>query len=201
MTRTIHILRTGAANVASVAAAFGRAGRRPVLTTDPADAATADALVLPGVGAFGAVVDVLDRLELRQPLRDRIAAGRPTLAVCLGLQLLAEASDESPGAAGLGVLPATVRRLPDGVRVPHLGWNQVRADAGCRVLADGAAYFANSYALEAAPAGWRGAAFEHGGTWVAALERGAVLACQFHPELSGAWGQALLGRWLEVARC
>lgn len=201
MTRAIHILRTGAANVASVAAAFGRANRRPVLTTDPADVAGADAVVLPGVGAFGAVAGVLDRLQLRAPLRERIAAGRPTLAVCLGLQLLAEASDESPGAAGLGVLPATVRRLPAGVRVPHLGWNRVRVDEGCRMLTDGAAYFANSYALDAVPDGWCGAAFEHGGTWVAALERGAVLACQFHPELSGDWGQALLGRWLEVARC
>lgn len=197
----IALLDYGAGNLRSVAKALERSGLTVDVTSDPAGVRRADAVVLPGVGAFGAVAGVLDRLELRAPLGERFAAGRPTLGVCLGLQLLAEASDESPGAAGLGVLPATVRRLPDGVRVPHLGWNRVRAGDGCRILTDGAAYFANSYALEAVQGGWSGAAFEHGGTWVAALERGAVLACQFHPELSGAWGQALLGRWLEVARC
>lgn len=203
MSVTVTIVRTGTANLASVAAAFARLEVATVVTENPAVAASAERLVLPGVGAFGAVARTLAERGLVDPLRRRIAAGRPTLAVCLGLQLLATASEESPGAAGLGVLPTTVHRLPAGVRVPHLGWNRVAAGADCRLLADGAAYFANSYALEEAPAGWAAAWFEHGGRRVAALERGAVLACQFHPELSGEWGAALLARWLraEVAPC
>ncbi len=87
----------------------------------------------------------------------------------------------------------------NGLRVPHLGWNRVTAGDGCSLLADGDAYFANSYKLDEVPAGWDGATTDHGGEFVAALERGTVLACQFHPELSGAWGQALIERWLAAA--
>jgi imidazole glycerol phosphate synthase glutamine amidotransferase subunit len=182
----VVLVRTGTANLASVAAALGRAGCAVRLTESPDEAGSAARLVLPGVGAFGAVAE-------------RLRAGRPTLAVCLGLQLLAEASDESPGAHGLGVIKATVTALPEGVRRPQLGWNRVAAGPGCRLLTDGVAYFANSYKLDAIPDGWCGATTDHGGPFVAALERGAVLACQFHPELSGPWGQALVERWLAAA--
>ena len=100
---------------------------------------------------------------------------------------------------GLGLLPARATRFSRGVRVPQLGWNLVRPRPGCRLLQEGHAYFANSYKLDAVPDGWQGALAEHGGAFVAAVERGAVLACQFHPELSGAWGLALLRRWLDLA--
>ena len=197
------MIRTGTANLASVAAAFERAGQPIRISTDPADAESASRVVLPGVGAFGPVADRLDELRLREVLAARIAAGRPTLAICLGLQLLAEASEEDPGARGLGVLPATVTAIGEGLRVPHLGWNHVAAGATCSLLEDGDAYFANSFKLDDVPAGWAGATTDHGGPFVAALERGAVLACQFHPELSGSWGEALLRRWLgeEVPPC
>ncbi|HSL19708.1 MAG TPA: imidazole glycerol phosphate synthase subunit HisH [Methylomirabilota bacterium] len=195
----VVLVRTGTANLASVAAALGRAGCAVRLTESGDDLASAERLVLPGVGAFGAVAERLDALGLREPLAERLRAGRPTLAVCLGLQLLAEASDESPGAHGLGVIKATVTALPEGVRRPQLGWNRVAAGPGCRLLTDGVAYFANSYKLDAVPDGWSGAVTDHGGPFVAALERGAVLACQFHPELSGPWGQALVERWLAAA--
>jgi imidazole glycerol phosphate synthase glutamine amidotransferase subunit len=195
----VVLIRTGTANLASVAAAFHRAGCGVRVTTSADDAATAARLVLPGVGAFGAVAEVIDTLGLRAPLADRIRAGRPTLAICLGLQLLADGSEESPGAAGLGVIGATATALADGVRRPQLGWNRVAAGAGCRLLSDGSAYFANSFKLDAVPDGWHGALTDHGGEFVAAVERGAVLACQFHPELSGAWGQSLVERWLAAA--
>jgi imidazole glycerol phosphate synthase glutamine amidotransferase subunit len=120
------------------------------------------------------------------------------LCVCLGMQLLCEASDETPGARGLAVVPATVQRF-SGVRVPQLGWNRIEAKEGARLLRDGYAYFANSYRLDAMPSGWSGAEASYGGTFVAAIERGALLGCQFHPELSGAWGAELLARWLELA--
>lgn len=201
----VVILPTGVANTASVLAAFRRLGASPRLSESLADARAAGHVVLPGVGSFGAAMQRLHALGLVEPLRERIAANRPTLAVCVGLQVLAEASDESPGVAGLGVLPATVRRFPSSVRVPQFGWNRVTAPAGSGLLASGSAYFANSYRLADVPAprpgsgqaSWRGALSDHGGPFVAALERGRVLACQFHPELSGAWGLELLGRWLE----
>jgi len=97
---------------------------------------------------------------------------------------------------GLGVLPVRVRRIPDTVRVPQLGWNRLEVESGCRLLEPGYAYFANSYCLVDQPDGWKGAFATHGLRMVAALERGPVLACQFHPELSGPWGAALLKRWL-----
>jgi len=195
----IVLMRTGTANLASVAAAFHRAGCGVRISESADDASDAALVVLPGVGSFGAVVERLDELGLRTPLGNRINAGRPTMAVCLGMQLLGEGSEESPGAAGLGVIPATATSLRVGVRRPQLGWNRVAAGAGCRMLSDGTAYYANSFKFDTIPGGWSGAMTDHGGDFVAAIERGAVLACQFHPELSGPWGQSLVERWLEAA--
>lgn len=195
----VAVVRTGTANLASVVAALERAGRPAELTDDPERVRRAARVVLPGVGAFGPVARRLTDSGLAPVLKERIAGGRPTLAICLGLQLLAESSEESPGEAGLGAIPGVVRRLPDGVRVPQLGWNRVEADPACSLLEDGAAYFANSFRLESVPTGWHGAVADHGGPVVAAVERGAILACQFHPELSAAYGQRLVVRWLEMS--
>lgn len=197
----VAVVRTGTANLASVVASLERAGRRVQLTCDPELVAEAPLVVLPGVGSFGPVADGLRALALAAPLAERVRAGRPTLAICLGLQLLAAASEEDPGVPGLGVLAVTATCFPDTVRVPQLGWNRIVATAGCRLLRDGAAYFANSYRFEGIPDGWQGAISDHGGPFVAGVERGAVLGCQFHPELSGAWGQALIERWLETSSC
>jgi imidazole glycerol phosphate synthase glutamine amidotransferase subunit len=125
----------------------------------------------------------------------RARRGASLLAMCVGLQVLFEGSDESPG-EGLGVLPGRVGRFPEAVRVPQFGWNRIEPEPGCRYLEAGFAYFANSYRVLAAP-GCKLARAEHGGTFVAALERGPLLACQFHPELSGAFGHDLMARWLE----
>jgi imidazole glycerol phosphate synthase glutamine amidotransferase subunit len=199
MPTDVVVIPTGTANLASVLAGLSRADAAPRLAGGPRDVADADAVVLPGVGALAAAMARLHAADLVAPLRDRIAAGRPTLAVCLGLQLLAERSDESPGVPALAVVPGTVRRLPDTVRVPQMGWNRVEPDPGCRFLSPGWAWFANSFCLPAAPTGWAAAWAEHGGPFVAAMEKGPLLACQFHPELSGAWGAALLERWVRAA--
>ena len=171
-------------------------GTPPLVSDERSVIEAADWLVLPGVGAFGAAVKTLRGRDVCRALADRLRAGRPTLAVCLGLQLLCQSSDESPGVAGLGVIAATVTRFPATVRVPQLGWNRVVAESKCAVLKAGSAYFANSYRLVECPSGWNAAYADHGGRFVAALERGAVLACQFHPELSGRWGLDLLRAWL-----
>ncbi len=199
MTARPLIVRTGVANLASVMAAFRRLGAEPAFSSSPDEAASADAVVLPGVGAFDAAIEALSADGMDVAIRERVLAGRPTLCVCLGMQLLCEDSEEAPGAKGLGVVPHTVTRFPDTVRVPQLGWNWVVSDAGCRMLVSGYAYFANSYRLAEAPAGWQVAWSEHGGRFVAAMERDGVLACQFHPELSGPWGLSLISRWLEPA--
>jgi len=198
MTREVTVIRTGSANLASVVAALERANCSVCVSEDPDRALTADRVVLPGVGSFGPVARRLAETGLAAPLAERLLAGRPTLAICLGLQLLAAGSEEDPGVPGLEVLPVTATRFNDGLRVPQLGWNRVTADPEARLLHDGTAYFANSYKLDAVPPGWSAATTDHGGPFVSAVERGPVLACQFHPELSGPWGQALIERWLDV---
>lgn len=198
---TITIVRTGVANLASVVAAFERLGAVTHVTTDAAEVAAASHVMLPGVGAFGAGMAALEAHGLGRALAQRVAADRPTVAICLGLQLLCQASEETSGIAGLGLLPVTVTRFdPSHVKVPQLGWNRVHVPDGARYLEPGHAYFANSFRVtdrEALP-GFTVATADYDGPFVAALERGRLLACQFHPELSGPWGSALLRRWLEA---
>jgi len=194
---SVLIIDTGVANIASLLAAFERLGRPARLTDSVVELGDAAHVVLPGVGAFRAGMERLTGAGLAEPLRRRIDAGRPTLAVCLGLQLLCEASEESPGVEGLGVVPARVTRYSDAVRVPQFGWNEVEPGEGAALLEPGFAYFANSFRIERLPNGWTGATADHDGPFVAALERDDLLGCQFHPELSGQWGSALLGRWLQ----
>jgi len=194
--RDIVIVQTGSANTASVLSKFTSMGVRPRLTDQPAEIESAAHVVLPGVGSFGAAMDRLSRAALVEPLRARIASGASTLCICLGLQLLFEESEESPGVRGLGVVPGMITRFTGESRVPHMGWNRVVAPDGLAFVRDGDAYYANSFRAAAAPEGWRVATTEYGGRFVAAIERKSVLACQFHPELSGGWGIDLLTRWL-----
>ncbi len=195
----VVVVTTGTANTASVLAGLSRAGATARLTTDPKDVLSAPRVVLPGVGAFAAAMNRLNLEDLVEPLRERIRSGAPTLTICLGLQLLAKGSEESPGTEGLGVVDCTVTRLPETVRVPQIGWNLVEPDPSCKLLQRGYAYFANSYCIKQRPASFGAALTDHGGPFVAALERGQVVACQFHPELSGQWGLSLLRRWLEAS--
>lgn len=195
----VLIAPTGVANTASVMAAFRRLGAEPRLAGDPGEVAAATHVMLPGVGAFGPAMARLRERGLDAALKDRIAAGRPTICICVGHQLLFEASEESPGVAGLGAIPGEIGRFAgEGVRVPQFGWNRVRPGEDCSLLEEGYAYFANSYRALAAP-GWAVAHGEHGGRFVAAVERGNVIGCQFHPELSGSYGSALLSRFLELS--
>jgi imidazole glycerol phosphate synthase glutamine amidotransferase subunit len=197
MNNEVLVVSTGTANTASVLAGLRRAGAQPVLANDPEAIAQADRVVLPGVGAFKAAMNQLNRDGLTEVLCTRIAEGRPTLAICLGLQLLCERSEESLGTAGLGVIKTDVRQIAGSVRVPQMGWNLIKPDSGCQYLRPGYAYFANSYCLNEVPDTWQTARTNYGASFVSAVEQGDVLACQFHPELSGAWGADLLKRWYE----
>ena len=193
----VVVVPTGTANIASVLAAFRRLGAHPRVSEDRGEVAGASHVMLPGVGAFGASMARLVELGLDGVLRERIEADRPTIAICVGHQLLFETSEESPGVRGLGVVHGHVGRFEGDVRVPQFGWNAVQSSEGSQLIEDGWAYFANSYRATAAP-GWVVATATHGGRCVAAMERGNVVTCQFHPELSGAYGEALLSRFLEL---
>jgi imidazole glycerol phosphate synthase glutamine amidotransferase subunit len=193
----VVIVPTGTANIASVMAAFRRLGAEPRVSESLDQVARASHVMLPGVGTFGAATRRLVEHGLDRVLRERITADRPTIAICVGHQLLFETSDENPGVRGLGLVQGHIGRFPDDVRIPQFGWNEVRPAENARLLEAGYAYFANSYRATAAP-GWNVAEATHGGRYVAAMERGNVIGCQFHPELSGAYGEALLARFLEL---
>ncbi len=198
MAREVVVLPTGTANLASVLAAFSRQGATTRMAENAAMVSAAERVVLPGVGTFGAALAGLRQAGLADAIAARVRAGAATLAMCVGLQVLFEESDESPDVKGLFAIPGRVGRFPETVRVPQFGWNRIEPAPTCRFLRPGYAYFANSYRVLDAP-GCAIATAEHGGRFVAALERDHVLACQFHPELSGAYGHALIARWLEGA--
>jgi imidazole glycerol-phosphate synthase subunit HisF len=193
----VVIVNSGVANLASVAGAFRRLGADVRITDDPSEVRAARRLVLPGVGSFGAGTAALASRGLDAAVHEAVSGGTSLLGICLGLQMLCRTSEETAGVAGLGLIEADCYRLPEGVLLPHLGWNHVEPDAGCRLIEPGDAAYANSFALREAPEGWAAAWSVHGEPFVAALERDNILACQFHPELSGAWGAALLQRWLD----
>ena len=209
----VVVVATGAANTASVCAALRRAGGMPVLSADPALVSGAGRVVLPGVGAFGPAMESLRATGLADALCRRVLAGQPTFGICLGLQLLAAASEESTGAGGLGVIRTPVTRLKSNAgrswHIPNMGWRTVRASGGGPQPSawPAMAYYANSYALDAArfrsldDAQWAAATTRFAGMDFVAIaqRRGAplVLAAQFHPELSGSAGQALLSAWLD----
>lgn len=197
MSRTVAIVPTGTANLASVQAAFRRLGAEVAIVEDADAVCRAERVVLPGVGAFGAAAMRLQARGLDVAIRERVLADRPTLCVCVGHQLLFAASEESPGVFGLGVVAGTVTRFPQQVRTPQFGWNWVEAADDTLLLDSGWAYFANSYRALTAP-GWRIATSDHGGRFIAAMEKGNIIGCQFHPELSGVYGAALLARFLEL---
>ncbi len=196
----VSVIDTGIANAASVSAAFARCGADVRLITDRKSVEHAGLLVLPGVGSFGAGMERLCAEGLDRVLLQRVRDDRPTLAICLGMQLLCVSSQETPGVSGLGILDGRITPFTPSVRCPQFGWNLVEADHGCRVLRTGYAYFANSFKLEQAPAEWQTGVTIHGSPFVSAVERGNILACQFHPELSGSWGKELLCRWMAMSR-
>jgi glutamine amidotransferase len=195
----IAIVDYGLGNLGSVSKALRHCGAQVVLSADPAVLAEAEALVLPGDGAFGATMDEIRGRGLEGPLHAAVRRGQPLLGICIGMQVLFEEGHEHGRHAGLGLLPGTVRRLPDGVRVPHMGWNALRRRQPHPVVdavPDGAhVYFVHSYFCDAAPDVVL-ATTEHGVEFPAIVGRGALLGMQFHPEKSQSVGLALMQAWV-----
>lgn len=189
------IVSTGIANIASVQAAFRRINCESFVTSEADEVRAASHVMLPGVGAFGAGMHMLTEHGLVEAIRERADLDRPLMAICLGLQLLGVSSDETPGVAGLGVHSGSAARFGPDVRVPHFGWNEVMPDREMNFVDRGFAYFANSFRVIDVPKGWKAALTDYDGAFCSALERGNILACQFHPELSGAYGLEIMRRW------
>ncbi len=158
----------------------------------------ADRCILPGVGAFGDAMNKLENYGLIPVIREFAASGKPFLGICLGLQLLFSQSEETPDVKGLGILPGVVKRIPDapGLKIPHIGWNDLKLREGRRLFAglaeESYVYFVHSYYLEAGDEDVVAATTEYGVTIHAAVEKDNVFACQFHPEKSGDVGMQIL---------
>jgi len=198
----IAVLDYGIGNLGSAHKALVHLGADARLVSDPADAADAAGVVLPGVGAFGRCAQALRATGLDGAVDDALARGVPFLGICVGFQLLYEGSEESPGVPGLGVLRGTVRSLPPGVKRPQMQWNQIVTCPGIEsgllagMPSEAWVYFVHSYAPEMSDDAV--ATCDYGGAVVAAAERGPVWGAQFHPEKSGSVGLAILANFVAV---
>jgi glutamine amidotransferase len=200
----IAIIDYGRGNLGSVENALSRLDMRAVVTQDPCVVGDAEAVVLPGDGAFHDAMGTLQALGLLPPIRECLDGGRPFLGICLGYQLLFTESEEFGQGKGLDVIPGPIRRFPPGLKVPHMGWNQVEHH-GELCLFDGIPsgacfYFVHSYYPEATDPSLRTATCTYGVTFPAAVERGALFATQFHPEKSQRWGLRLLENFAAFVR-
>jgi imidazole glycerol-phosphate synthase subunit HisH len=203
----VAVADTGSGNLRSVEKALAAVGADVIVTADADRIARADKVVVPGQGAFGGCIAGLDRGggALREAVTEAIRGGRPYLGICLGLQILFDASEENPECGGLGVLPGRVRRFVPGpgLKIPHMGWNQTRRGAaGTEILKttpDGTFfYFVHSYYPDPARPEDVALSSDHGVAFCAAVARDNIFACQFHPEKSQAAGLALLRRFVAM---
>ena len=200
----VAVVDYDAGNTLSVTRALEKDGAGVDLTPDPDRVGRADAVVLPGVGAFGDCMSKLEARGMDGACREAYESGKPFLGVCVGLQVLFEASKESPGVAGLGILPGTVERFEAGeLKVPHMGWNELRIERRHPVFEDldgEAFYFVHSYYPVPAEQGHVLGTAEYGGEFCAAAGRDNLAAVQFHPEKSSRAGLKLYENFLAWAR-
>jgi glutamine amidotransferase len=200
----IAIVDYGRGNLGSVEKAFTRVGMPAVVTQDPAVVDRAEAVVLPGDGAFHDAMSNLQSLGLIAPLLACFESARPFLGICLGYQLLFTESEEFGQGKGLDVIPGAVRRFPANLKVPHMGWNQVEHRGDLRLFAgipSGAHfYFVHSYYPETTDDSLQVASCTYGPTFPAAVGRGPLFATQFHPEKSQRWGIRLLENFAAFVR-
>ena len=196
----IAIFDYGAGNLRSVQNTLDEIGASYTLVRDAAGLRQAAKIILPGVGHFGQMMHALDALEVRAAFVERIRAGIPFLGICLGLQALFDSSEEAPETKGLAIFEGAVRRFPAGLRVPHMGWNQLESRAPSRLLAGLGerpyVYFAHSYYVPETPV--TAAACNYSVPYTAVLDSGNIFGVQFHPEKSGPVGLQIVRNFVEL---
>ncbi len=201
----IGIIDYDAGNIKSVEKAVNALGQETVVSRDPQMLLQADKVILPGVGAFGDAMGRLRQYGLEEVIREIAGRGTPFLGICLGLQLLFDSSEESPGVKGLGLLPGKILRIPEkeGFKIPHMGWNSLSIRPGARLFRgipeNSYVYFVHSYYLKAEDESIVAASAEYGVHIHASVEKGNLFACQFHPEKSSSTGLAILKNFIEIS--
>ena len=200
----IGIIDYDAGNIKSVEKALHYLGEQTVVSRDPQVLLHADKVILPGVGSFGDAMNNLNKFGLVPVIRQIAEQKTPFLGICLGLQLLFERSDETPGVDGLGILKGEILRIPDqeGLKIPHMGWNSLKFQNNGRLFKgipeDSYVYFVHSYYLKAEDEGIVTATTEYSTHIHASVEQGNVFACQFHPEKSSDIGIQILKNFVEL---
>lgn len=200
----VAVLDYGIGNLHSAHKALEKMGADARLTADHTLIAEADAVVLPGVGAFGACMNALRAADLEQPALDAVASGRPFLGICVGMQMLFTGSEEDDAARGLDIVPGTVRWIPPGVKRPQMQWNRLHLTRPDDPMFDGLGdepwvYFVHSLHGVPTDPSAVAATCGYGGELNAAFRVDNVFATQFHPEKSGSTGLALLGNFVRIA--
>ena len=200
----IAIIDYDAGNIKSVEKAMHLLGQEVVVTRDRESILKADKVILPGVGAFGDAMSKIRQYNLEEVIHEVVEKGTPFLGICLGLQLLFEKSEESPGVEGLGILKGEILRIPaaEGLKIPHMGWNNIRFPNKGRLFAgvseDAYVYFVHSYYLKAQDEKIVTATTEYGTHIHASVESGNLFACQFHPEKSSHVGLQILKNFAKL---
>ena len=199
----IAILDYDAGNLKSVEKTLAFLGEQSIITRDRKEVRKADKVILPGVGSFGAAMEQLKKYEIDKMLQEA-SEEKPVLGICLGLQLLFEGSEESPGIEGLGLLKGRILRIPDreGLKIPHIGWNSLTLENNGTLFQNSDAspyvYFVHSYYLKAEDESIVRASAEYGVHIHASVEQGNLFACQFHPEKSGSAGLSILSEFARL---
>ena len=202
----VAIIDYDAGNIKSVEKAIQFLGKEAVITRNPEEILSATHVILPGVGAFGDAMEKLHKYGLVPVLHEVVKRNIPFIGICLGLQLLFERSEETPGVEGLGILKGEIKRIPDkeDLKIPHIGWNSLKYPNKGRLYEgipeDSYVYFVHSYYLDAEDKDIVMATTEYGTKIHASVEKGNVFACQFHPEKSSSVGLKILENFLKVSK-
>jgi glutamine amidotransferase len=203
MDKVIAIIDYGAGNLRSVANAIKKLGYRSIVTSDPGEVLDAAAVILPGVGAAADTMNSLRKLGMTDAIRQLVRQGRPLFAICVGLQILFSETEEGGGHECLGVIPGEVKRLPQGLKIPHIGWNQVRQRFSHPVFEgipdEANFYFIHSFYAEPEDTSFVAGTTSYGVSMCSMIIKDNLIATQFHPEKSGEYGLKMYANFLKIA--